>query len=86
MKELEFQPTDINRVTKAFFTGENGRKTGESTGMGLYLAHEICHRLDHKMTIASTVGEGTIVSIYFEQEEHKRTEVSLDVDIRNLMK
>ena len=37
-------PSDINRVMKAFFTGENGRKTGESTGMGLYLAHEICRQ------------------------------------------
>jgi OmpR family two-component system sensor histidine kinase YxdK len=73
-------PTDINRVMKAFFTGENGRKTGESTGMGLYLAHEICRRLNHKMTITSTVGEGTIVSICFEQEE-QRERSDLDVDI-----
>ena len=48
--------------------------------MGLYLAHEICRRLNHKMTIASTVGEGTIVSICFGQEE-QRERSDLDVDI-----
>ena len=41
--------SDMKRVTKAFFTGENGSKTGESTGMGLYLAKEICHRLGHEL-------------------------------------
>lgn len=59
--------SDIKRVTKAFFTGENGRKTGESTGMGLYLAQEICNRLGHEMEITSTVGQGTTVSILFEK-------------------
>ena len=57
--------SDLSRVTKAFFTGENGRKTGESTGMGLYLAKEICEKLGHGLTIESEVGKGTIVSITF---------------------
>ncbi|GED18705.1 sensor histidine kinase [Kurthia gibsonii] len=56
---------DLKRVTKAFFTGENGRKTGESTGMGLYLAQEICTKLGHKLTIESTVGEGTTITVCF---------------------
>ncbi|QUG42712.1 sensor histidine kinase [Psychrobacillus sp. INOP01] len=73
--------SDMKRVTKAFFTGENGRKTGESTGMGLYLAQEICHRLGHEMKIASTVGEGTTVSIVFEQQEiAERGELDVDID------
>lgn len=57
--------SDLTRVTKAFFTGENGRKTGESTGMGLYLANEICDKLGHRMEIESEVGAGTIVTITF---------------------
>ena len=57
--------SDLSRITKAFFTGENGRKTGESTGMGLYLAKEICEKLGHKLEIESEVGNGTIVSITF---------------------
>lgn len=64
--------SDIKRVTKAFFTGENGRKTGESTGMGLYLAQEICNRLGHEIRVSSKVGEGTIVSIQFEKQETRK--------------
>ena len=75
--------SDMKRVTKAFFTGENGRKTGESTGMGLYLAQEICHRLGHELQIISTVGEGTTVSIIFEQHEStERGEFDVDIDVR----
>lgn len=57
--------SDLSRVTKAFFTGENGRKTGESTGMGLYLAKEICEKLGHKLDISSEVGVGTTVHVTF---------------------
>ncbi|KPN97901.1 HAMP domain-containing sensor histidine kinase [Lysinibacillus sp. ZYM-1] len=57
--------SDLSRVTKAFFTGENGRKTGESTGMGLYLAKEICEKLGHELVITSEVGKGTIVTVTF---------------------
>lgn len=60
--------SDLSRVTKAFFTGENGRKTGESTGMGLYLAEEICEKLGHTLTITSEVGKGTDVMITFKGE------------------
>lgn len=75
--------SDIKRVTKAFFTGENGRKTGESTGMGLYLAQEICNRLGHEMTITTKVGEGTTVSIVFkQQEQEERSEQDVDINIR----
>lgn len=57
--------SDLSRVTKAFFTGENGRKTGESTGMGLYLANEICMKLGHKLTINSEVNSGTTITLTF---------------------
>ncbi len=57
--------SDLSRVTKAFFTGENGRKTGESTGMGLYLAKEICEKLGHQLEITSEVGVGTTVHVTF---------------------
>ena len=59
--------SDLSRVTKAFFTGENGRKTGESTGMGLYIAQEIIGKLGHQLTITSEVGVGTTVEILFHQ-------------------
>lgn len=57
--------SDLSRVTKPFFTGENGRKTGESTGMGLYLAKEICEKLGHTLTITSEVGVGTTITLSF---------------------
>lgn len=57
--------SDLSRVTKPFFTGENGRRTGESTGMGLFLAKEICEKLGHELVIESEVGKGTTVKVVF---------------------
>ncbi|AXH98400.1 sensor histidine kinase [Sporosarcina sp. PTS2304] len=57
--------SDLHRVTKAFFTGENGRLSGESTGMGLYIASEVCKRLGHELTILSKQGEGTTIRLVF---------------------
>lgn len=57
---------DLSRVTKAFYTGENGRKTGESTGMGLYIAKEICDKLGHQLIISSKVDEGTQIEVIFQ--------------------
>lgn len=59
--------SDLTRVTRAFFTGENGRKTAESTGMGLYLAKEILTKLGHEMSLQSQVDEGTTVFVLFHQ-------------------
>lgn len=66
---LGIPATDLGRVTKAFFTGENGRKTAESTGMGLYIAKEVCSKLGHELTIESAVGQGTTVSILFSNQD-----------------
>lgn len=54
---------DIKRVFDPFFTGENGRNFGESTGMGLYMVKKICGNLDHKVFIDSKDGVGTTVSV-----------------------
>lgn len=56
-------PEDIRRVFQPYFTGENGRKYPESTGMGLYLVKEICGRLRHGVELESAVGKGTTVRI-----------------------
>ncbi|WP_422122732.1 sensor histidine kinase [Planococcus sp. X10-3] len=66
---LGIPATDLGRVTKAFFTGENGRKTTESTGMGLYIAKEVCKKLGHELLIESAVGQGTTVSILFSNQD-----------------
>ncbi|RNB78731.1 sensor histidine kinase [Brevibacillus nitrificans] len=56
-------PEDIRRVFQPYFTGENGRKYPESTGMGLYLVKEICGRLHHGVELESEVGNGTTVRL-----------------------
>ncbi|WP_228370412.1 sensor histidine kinase [Gottschalkia acidurici] len=57
---------DIKRVFDQFYTGENGRKFGESTGMGLYIAGEVCKELSHDIEIESEEGTGTTVNIIFD--------------------
>jgi two-component system, OmpR family, sensor histidine kinase YxdK len=56
---------DQKRVFSKFYTGENGRKFRESTGMGLYLVKEVSHRLEHRVELKSLPGEGTVVRIIF---------------------
>ena len=61
---------DINRVFEKGFTGENGRKFGKSTGIGLYLCKKLCVKLGLGLQIESKVNEGTRVSIIFPQTEN----------------
>lgn len=56
---------DVDRVFNPFFTGSNGRRYLESTGMGLYLSKDICKKLGHDIQLASVEGEWTRVSITF---------------------
>ncbi|UOE95187.1 sensor histidine kinase [Alkalihalobacillus sp. LMS39] len=61
---------DRKRVFTKFYTGENGRKYRESTGMGLYLVKEVAERLEHRLELESTVGEGTSVRIIFSNTQN----------------
>ncbi|MGF7087451.1 signal transduction histidine kinase [Kroppenstedtia sanguinis] len=56
---------DLRRVFDPYYTGENGRIVSESTGMGLYLVQEVCHKLGHGIEMDSQVGEGTTVRLLF---------------------
>lgn len=56
---------DLNRVFDPFFTGENGRVSGNSSGIGLYIAKEIADRLNQNITLASTKNDGTRVTIQY---------------------
>ncbi|MFC4597831.1 sensor histidine kinase [Cohnella hongkongensis] len=58
-------PEDRKRVFQPFFTGDNGRKYRESTGMGLYFAREIADRLGHRLELESELGVGTRVRVVF---------------------
>ncbi|KXH80327.1 MULTISPECIES: sensor histidine kinase [Bacillus] len=56
---------DLSRVFRPFYTGKNGRKFKESTGMGLYLVKNIAERLNHEIEIESEVDRGTKIRIIF---------------------
>lgn len=56
---------EINRIFDKGFTGENGRKFGKSTGIGLYLCRELCKKMNLKITVESIVGQGTSFQIIF---------------------
>ena len=56
---------DLSSVFNKSFTGENGRNTTKSTGMGLYIAKKLCMKLGHKIEISSCEGEGTTLIITF---------------------
>jgi len=56
---------DLPRVFDPFFTGENGRTRNESTGMGLYIAKQVCLKLGHTLRIDSEPGVGTTATIRF---------------------
>ncbi|ELC8384163.1 sensor histidine kinase [Clostridium perfringens] len=56
---------DISKVFDKGFTGENGRKFGKSTGIGLYLCKKLCKKLGLDITLISEEGKFTRVSIIF---------------------
>ena len=58
---------DIDRVFEKGFTGENGRKFGKSTGIGLYLCKKLCDKLGIGISLSSKEGLGTRVNIVFPQ-------------------
>ena len=54
---------DIRRVFDKSFTGYNGKERTKSTGMGLYIAKELCAKLGHDINIESEQGQWTRVNI-----------------------
>ncbi|MGG3890822.1 sensor histidine kinase [Metabacillus fastidiosus] len=65
--------TDRKRVFDPFYTGENGRKFRESTGMGLYLTKEVIEHLGHQIEMDSEVGAGTTFRIIFSSTQNLTT-------------
>ncbi|MDR0862351.1 MAG: sensor histidine kinase [Oscillospiraceae bacterium] len=60
---------DLRRVFDKGFTGENGRRFGRSTGLGLYLCKKLCVKLGLDISVESRAGEGTTVKIVFPRSE-----------------
>ena len=59
---------DLPRVFDKTYTGTNGRLKSKSTGMGLYIAKNLCEKLGHKIAIESKVNKYTKVIITFNKE------------------
>lgn len=56
---------DLKKVFEKTFTGTNGRIKAKSTGMGLYIAKNLCTKLGSSINIKSKENEYTNVSITF---------------------
>lgn len=61
---------DLKYVFDKSFTGSNGRIVGKSTGMGLYIAKNMCNKLGHKIDIMSKEDEYTKVVITFAKNNY----------------
>ncbi len=62
---IGIKSSDIRQVFDKTFTGTNGREKPTSTGMGLYIAKNLCKKLGHKIEIESKENEYTRVFITF---------------------
>ncbi len=66
---IGIKESDIKQVFDKSFTGENGRVRSKSTGMGLYIAKNMCEKLGAMITIESSVNKYTKVYITFPKND-----------------
>ena len=67
---IGIKASDIKQVFDKTFTGSNGREKSTSTGMGLYIAKNLCSKLGHKIEIESKENEYTKVFITFSKNKY----------------
>jgi signal transduction histidine kinase len=58
-------PKDIKRIFDKGFTGDNGRKTTRSTGIGLYFSRKMIDVLGHRIEVSSQINTYTEFTIIF---------------------
>lgn len=56
---------DLPRIFQKSYTGTAGRESSQSTGMGLYLAHNVAQKIGIRITVQSSIGEGSIFTFRF---------------------
>lgn len=66
---LGIAPEDLPRVFERGYTGKLGRVDQRSTGIGLYLCRRTLSQLGHTISIQSTPGKGTAVSIHLQRRD-----------------
>ena len=59
------RPQDLPRLGQRGFTGENGRRDKQATGLGLHLCFTAAEKLGHRLWIESAPGQGTAVYLDF---------------------
>lgn len=62
---IGIEKQEVNKVFDKGFTGSNGRKLYNSTGIGLYLCQKLCVKLGHNISIKSNINEYTEILITF---------------------
>ena len=67
---IGIKESDLKQVFDKSFTGENGRNTNKSTGMGLFIAKNMCSKLGHKIDIESVYNKYTKVYITFAKNKY----------------
>lgn len=60
---------DLDRIFEKGFTGENGRRFGKSTGIGLYLCKRLCDKLGLGLKLESKLNKGTKVRVIFPKDK-----------------
>lgn len=60
---------DLDRIFEKGFTGENGRRFGKSTGIGLYLCKRLCDKLGLGLKLESKLNKGTKVRVIFPRDK-----------------
>lgn len=66
---IGIQAEDLPRIFEKGFTGYNGRQDRKSTGIGLYLCKSICDKLSHGISVESSVGVGTRISLELQRRK-----------------
>jgi signal transduction histidine kinase len=59
---------DLSRIFDPFFSTKSGDR--HHSGLGLAICQEIMHNLDGRIEVESTVGKGTVFSLWFPAEAH----------------
>ena len=54
--------SDLPRIFEYGFTGENGRETAKSTGIGLYLCKKLCGKMGLEISAESADGVTFFIS------------------------
>jgi len=64
---IGIRESEIKRIFEKGFTGTNGRKNNNSTGMGLYLCKELCQKLGVSLEVESIRNLHTTICLSFPQ-------------------